>query len=329
MPTTQTISINLGTPFAGLDLAAQLIKSDGTNITSLITDGFVEIGEGFYIWEYTNFPTNFRGGVKFYDQADTSKVISFIDTESLSTACGCNEACVTDFDTKFEITYEDQPSLTFYAVLFSAQEPSKAWKVSTGTFETYTLAAQSSFVIPLAEDSQRIGWYSYTINDLTNIPIVVGSEYYSIEVWRQKGASPSRNIDCLAGTLKVCWGKANSEFLEIAKKVWEYGTRTLTSSAITPQQIWEYTSRTLTAGGVVDCDFTQLEQHILAAILVSTGKTLDELTRVDQELGASIDKTFELLKTCCAAKTHNLPNVQTPRIGPRGSRGGNPGIKFG
>lgn len=330
MPSTITISVNLGSPFAGLTLAAQLIRSDGVNITSLISEGFTEIGEGYYLWEYTNFPQNFRGGVKFYDQADTSKVLSFIDVTAESVfACASNETCIGEMESTFDITYSDQPGLTLYALLFSAEDSSKAWKRATGTFETYTLANQADFVMNLVEDDNRTGFYEYVIEDVTNIPAVVGDSYYFIEVWRQKGASPNRNVDCNTGSLRVCWGKANNDFLEIAKKVWEYGTRTLTSSAITPQQIWEYTSRTLTAGGVVDCDFTQLEQHILAAILVSTGKTLEELAKVDSELGASIQKTFDLLQTCCAGKTRNLPNVQTPRIGPRGSRGGNPGIKFG
>jgi len=329
MPSNIAISVNLGAGYAGVSLCAQLIKTSGANVTPLISDGFIEIGEGFYLWEYNNVPENFRGGVKFYDQNDTSKVLSFIDiTNEDSLCCANNECCVGEIDTVFDITYSDQPALTLYALLFSAEDLDKAWKPSTGTFETYTLATQTDFVLPLVEDSERLGFYEYIITDVSNIPPVVGNQYYYLEVWQRKGATPNRSVDLNTGTLRVCWGKEQGDWLEIARKVWEYGTRTLTSSAITPQQIWEYANRTLTAGGVVDCDFTALQQAILIAISISTGKTLDELARVDKELGNSIQKTFELLQTCCANKPKGSPIVQTPRIGPRGSKGRGSDMRF-
>jgi hypothetical protein len=67
----------------------------------------------------------------------------------------------------------------------------------------------------------------------------------------------------------------------------------------------------------------------LAAIALSTGKTLEELSKVNEELGSSIQKTFDLLKTCCAAKSRGSPTVQSPRIGPRGSKGRGPNMRFG
>lgn len=335
MPKTMVISVNLGAGFAGLNLAAQIIKPNGTTVTPFVSDGFFEVGEGFYLWEYANFPESFRGGVKFCDSTDTSRVLSFIDisTENLI-GCTSNEECVPEIGDTFDITYSDQPGLNFYAILFSAEDLTKAWNPSTSAFETYSLSNQATFALPLVEDADRIGWYEYVISNVTNIPVVVGNQFYFIEVWKRKGATPNRSVDCNTGNLRVCWGAQSGEWLEIARRVWEYGTRTLTSfpeipPGITPQQIWEYSTRTLTAGGIADCDYTELEAHILAAIAISTGKTLEELNKVNEELGSSIQKTFDLLKTCCAAKSRGSPTVQSPRIGPRGSKGRGPNMRFG
>jgi hypothetical protein len=329
MPRAIVISVNLGAGFAGLNLVAQIIRPDGTNMTGLIADGFYEVGEGFYIWEYLNFPDNFRGGVKFYNQADTSRVLSFIDVTSEDvTGCTSNEECVPEIGETFDITYSDQPNLNFYALLFSAEDGTKAWVPATSTFETYLLSSHSNFVMPLVQDPDRLGWYEYTITNVANIPVVVGGQYYFVEVWQRRGASPDRTADLNTGTLRVCWGAQEGEWLEIARRVWEYGTRTLTDfNGITPQQIWEYSTRTLTEGGIADCDYTELEKHILAAIAISTGKTIEEIHQGDAALAVSIQKTFDLLKVCCA-KTKGTPNIQTPRIGPRGSKGRNPDVRF-
>lgn len=331
MPKTLVISINLGAGFAGLNLSAQIIRSNGSNVTSFISDGFYEVGEGYYIWEYSNFPELFRGGVKFYNQDDTSKVISFIDitTEDFG-GCSNNEECIPEIGETFDITYSDQPNLSFYALLFSAEDSTKAWNSSSNNFETYTLANHANFALSLQQDSNRLGWYSYSISDVSNIPVVVGNQFYFIEVWQKKGVSPSRTVDCNTGNLRVCWGAQSGEWLEIARRVWEYGTRTLTGfDGITPQQIWEYSVRTLTSGGGGgDCDYTQLEQNILNAITISTGKTIEEITNGDSKLQASIDKTFELLKTCCNSKGKVSPTVQSPRIGPRGSKGRGPDMRI-
>lgn len=317
MPTSHAISVNLGAGLNGLSLCAQLIRTDGTAITSLLTDGFYEVGSGYYIWDYSNFPENFRGGVKFYDQDDTSTVLSFVDLDlGGASSDDCNDICIGEMGDTFDITYSDQPNLNIYALLFSASDLSKAWNPSAGDFQSYTLASQSSFVLPLEEDSNRLGWYTYTISDVSNIPAVTGSQFYFIEVWQQSGSSANRSADCIMGNLRVCWGKQSSEWMEIAKHVWEYGTRTLTTSAITPQEIWEYASRTLTEGGAADCDFTELQQTILLAIAASTGKTLTELAAVDKHLGDSIQETFDLLEACCASRVKTTPTVKKPVLGP-------------
>ena len=222
----------------------------------------------------------------------------------------------------FDITYSDLPNLNFYAIVFSAKDLSKAWNPSTLSFETYSLSNQTAFVLPLVEDLNRIGWYKYSIINVTNIPDVVGDEFYFIEVWQKKTESFNRSLDLNTGYLQVFWNKEQNDWFEISKKVWEYEARELTDfSGITPQQIWEYSTRTLTAGGLVDCDYSKLEAHILAAITLSTGKTLEELSKVNSELGNSIQKTFDLLKTCCGDNNKGDPNVQIPRLGSKGSKG--------
>jgi len=329
MPKSLAISINLGTGYSGLSLYAQLIRTNGENITEFLSDGFYEVGNGFYIWEYALFPDNFRGGVKFYNQSDTSKVLIFKDiTTEESVGCCSNEECNGEVGSTFDITYSDQPNLNFYALLFSAEDSTKAWNPSTNTFETYSLSTHSSFSMTLVQDSNRLGWYSYSIIDIKNIPFVIGNQYYFIEVWKKINSTPDRTTDINTGTLRVCWGKEIGDWMEIAKNVWEYGTRTLTDfQGITPKQIWEYSTRTLTEGG--SCDYAELEKSILSAIKISTGLTLAELEKVNKELGDSISKTFSLLQTCCSSRVSIPPKVQNPRIGQKGSSSSGSNIKFG
>ena len=52
MPKSKSISLNLGAENTNLSLYAQVLRYDGSNITDLLDTGFVEIGNGFYIWDY-------------------------------------------------------------------------------------------------------------------------------------------------------------------------------------------------------------------------------------------------------------------------------------
>lgn len=322
MPKTLSISVNLGSDNTGLFLAAQIIKSNGTEVTSAITDGFYEVGNGFYVWEYSNFPENFRGGVKFFDSSDNSLVLMFSSVSTEEESNTSDEVSVAISQT-FDITYSDQSGNDFYALLFSAQDLTKAWNPFNNTFETYTLATHSSFVMDLEEDAERLGLYLYSIPNTSNIPAVIGNEYYFIEIWNKIGENANRTTDRNTGNLRVYWGRAESEALDIARKVWEYGTRTLTDfNGITPQQIWEYATRTLTS-----LDYEDLEASILAAIEQSTNLTKEEIIKGDTALSLSIQQTFELLETCCA-KTQGTPLVQTPRIGAKGSSSNKSDVRF-
>jgi hypothetical protein len=327
LPKSFVTTVNLGLGYTGVSLYAQLCRADGTNFTGYISTGFYEVGNGYYLWEYNNLPQNFRGAVKFYAQSNVNELLAFIDftTETVATINTCDD-CIYNGGEVFDITYSDKSGLYFYALLFSATDMTKAFKLTTNDFALYTLDNHAEFIIPLSEDANRLGWYSYYISNLTNIPNVIGDEYYFIEVWLKRGQFANRLTDTNTGNLKVCWGKEQGTWLEIAKKVWEYNTRTLTNiePSITPKEIWEYATRTLT--DQVSCDYTDLEKTLLAAIAASTGKTLDELAAVNSELGASIDKTFKLLQECCT------PTVTTvtpkPQIAALGTRTANSKINF-
>jgi len=67
MTYTFSISISLGSSKSGLILNAQLFDTSGSDIGSLVSSGFVELGQGNYLWTYSGFPDDFRGGVKFYN----------------------------------------------------------------------------------------------------------------------------------------------------------------------------------------------------------------------------------------------------------------------
>lgn len=71
-------SLNLGLSNINLTLRARLVDTDGINYGSEISTGFSEIGKGFYLWNYSSIPDDFRGGVKFYTNGDSSNIVSFI-----------------------------------------------------------------------------------------------------------------------------------------------------------------------------------------------------------------------------------------------------------
>jgi len=327
LPKSIAVSINLGLGYEGVSLAAQICRADGTNFSSMILTGFYEVGKGYYLWDYNNLPQNFRGAIKFYNQSDLNTILAFVEfsTETVGIVPVCDD-CIYNGGDVFDINYSDQSGLTFYAILFSALDLTKAFKLTTNDFATYTIQDHVNFVIPLTEDVNRTGWYSYYIDNLTNIPNVIGDQYYFLEVWQKKGTVASRITDINTGNLKVCWGKNQSDWMLIAEAVWEYNTRTLTQiiPSVTPKEIWEYATRTLTSD--VGCDYAELEKTLLLAIAASTGKTLEELAAVNAELGASIQKTFDLLKQCCSLPPA-LPTPK-PQITGLGQRTDNSRINF-
>lgn len=76
MAYTLTTSISLGSSRTGFILSAQLFDTSGVEVGGLVTLGFVEIGQGGYLWTYSGFPDNFRGGVKFYNTSYPTVVLT-------------------------------------------------------------------------------------------------------------------------------------------------------------------------------------------------------------------------------------------------------------
>jgi hypothetical protein len=81
MAKTISITIALGSSYTGLSLAAQIVDVAG-NLIETVLEGFVEIGEGFYLWTYTKFADNFFGGVKFFEKDKMNILLSFTDVNT-------------------------------------------------------------------------------------------------------------------------------------------------------------------------------------------------------------------------------------------------------
>jgi hypothetical protein len=85
------ISMDLGSANTGLVVAgtlrAQLVDSDGSTNGSAISAGFIEIGNGQYLWNYADVPDTFRGLVSFYlstsvytDPLAITSLVAVVDT---------------------------------------------------------------------------------------------------------------------------------------------------------------------------------------------------------------------------------------------------------
>jgi hypothetical protein len=77
MSYTFNASLFLGTSQTGLTLNAQLFDDNGANVGSVITTGFIEIGNGMYMWKAT-VPDNFSGGSKIFSSSSPSSILAFI-----------------------------------------------------------------------------------------------------------------------------------------------------------------------------------------------------------------------------------------------------------
>lgn len=77
MPYALDFSLALGSSKTSLTLAAQIIDTVGSNTGSAVTTGFVEIGNGYYLWHYAAFPDGHRGGVKFYENGVPGTILAF------------------------------------------------------------------------------------------------------------------------------------------------------------------------------------------------------------------------------------------------------------
>ena len=81
------ISFHLGSINTQLVLYAQLTDNQGKDMGKPITSGFIDTGEGAYIWHYEDLPKGFQGYVKFYEKNFPNKILSLgkINIENVST----------------------------------------------------------------------------------------------------------------------------------------------------------------------------------------------------------------------------------------------------
>lgn len=75
-----TIGVTLLESDVGLPLRATLLDTDGHEMAGhvAISTGFAEIGQGYYLWSYDNFPDWFRGAVKFYSNGNPSQILAVL-----------------------------------------------------------------------------------------------------------------------------------------------------------------------------------------------------------------------------------------------------------
>lgn len=79
MAYTLDFGLALGSSKAGLaDLRAQVVDTAGSDVGAAASTGFVEIGQGYYLWHYAAFPDGQRGGVKFYSNAAPTVFLAFV-----------------------------------------------------------------------------------------------------------------------------------------------------------------------------------------------------------------------------------------------------------
>lgn len=90
-------SIALGASKTGLTLVAQLVDGAGADVGIPITTGFVEIGNGYYLWVGA-IPDDHTGGVKFYESGVPGTILTFSSINS-----SFNELLVEDYPAVGEI----------------------------------------------------------------------------------------------------------------------------------------------------------------------------------------------------------------------------------
>lgn len=231
MPKSALITFNITE--ANLSLAAQICTSDGKNITSFITQGFVNLGGGFYSFEYTNYPENFRGIIKIYNATNLGVPVyaTSIDTVLIDVQTITDYAY--DYGETLQISYSDITGKTIYALLFNAYNLNQAYtyNATAKTFSTYTLDVQNTFPIYLTENPNRLGYYSASVENATTIAKVNATNYYLIEIWQQSGSVASRIADKNVGYLRLYWGGDQAHATDIARTVWTYEPRNLTQPA--------------------------------------------------------------------------------------------------
>ncbi len=242
-----------------------------------------------------------------------------------------------------KIEFNGEVGANFYAFLFDAVDKSKAFNPTSKQFETFLLTNQSDFILALAEDDERLGYYSFAISDVSNIPATEEGNFYLAEVYQSlnvqvsgSGSDASTSIVYDRGTDDFCGGRqfywdgtqevdicgcasssgGSCDPSEIAEAVWGSETRTLTGNVEVDESaiadaVWTRDERTLTQ----DLECPELPE------IPECPDDSDQLTEIQNTLA-------EILAKLNATPQRRLPNAQTPRIGQPGTNAGNSGINI-
>ena len=231
----------------------------------------------------------------------------------------------------FSITYSDDSDLNLYANLYKASDLSYAWNYNNNQFELFSLDNQTEFVIPLEEDSERLGFYFYDFS--YDIDAVESDKYYLIEIKKKIGSNYDRENDEIVGSSPFFWNGSEETFpfantLKIenpisAEDVWNYPTREITNN-ITVDEIWDASKRTLTENPCSDLneDLKNIQETI-----DDIYKTInDNSEKINEQINAiyiSLQKIQEQIKPSAI----NL-NTKQPVIGNSGTFSNNTNIKI-
>jgi hypothetical protein len=120
MAFSSTVTLVLGDDLASLtDLRAQLLDSEGQAASSVITSGFVNLGNGNYAWTYNSFPDTFSGFVRFWSAANPSdtwlsELISNNDSGGGEDCDFCHVSVDHDYGGTNNLTYQTEDGAGVY-----------------------------------------------------------------------------------------------------------------------------------------------------------------------------------------------------------------------
>ncbi|MDQ6963935.1 MAG: hypothetical protein Q9M13_03335 [Mariprofundales bacterium] len=238
------VSLSLGSTKAGLLLAAQLVDTTGAAVGTEITTGFVEIGDGNYLWYYAGFPDGFRGGVKFYEQGQTT-ILAFVAVNPEEAEH--NDVRVSTRASQADILSDGVPfagaNIDAAISSRSSHTPADVWAHTSRTLTDFgtlvsdiwsyanrTLTGFGTLVSDI---------WSHTDRTLTSFGTLVS------DIWNHT----TRTLTSFSGVGGEVWGysaRTLTDFGTLVADIWAYATRTLTGFGTLVSDIWGYTTRTLT-----------------------------------------------------------------------------------
>jgi hypothetical protein len=153
MPYRITLGLPLGTSNIGLTLYARLFETDDVQVGADITEGFTELGQGGYSWDYASVPTGFRGWIRFYRDSDDEQVSSAVVTPE-----DVERILHLDADIS-SISSEDVPD---------------PWTVDLpGTYDP----GEAGYILGQLSGATQIGSVAPTITDAGDILLIKGNDY--------------------------------------------------------------------------------------------------------------------------------------------------------